>query len=124
MTGSDVFSESFNETFGGGDGPPPPFVPPRDTVDFPSVAVWRFDTGLDWVKVGRVKDYSTLSFVPTFQDAGNWTITVPWDTGAILLPGRVVTIDWRGIRSTWLIEEWHPARGLNDTGNQTPTLTV
>ena len=118
----DVFGDVFTDSFDGGSTDGLPFVPPRDATDVPQVAVWRYQGSMQWVKVGRILNYTDenagLTFAPTFQDRGNWQVTVPWSKGTLLLPNRLVTIDWRGVRSTWLIETWNPAPGQQDGGGQ------
>lgn len=77
--------------------------------DLPVVAVWR-DLGTQWARVGEIGEYSELKFTPTFNDVGDWTLTLPYADQALLLePGRLVTIDWRGIRSTWEVNPFNPS---------------
>jgi len=73
--------------------------------DRPVVAVWSPLGDGTFEKAGQVGAYSSLTFTPTFRDAGSWSMAIPYDAAALALtPGRLVTIDWRGVRTTWLID--------------------
>ncbi|HEX8489308.1 MAG TPA: hypothetical protein VF642_12240 [Propionibacteriaceae bacterium] len=75
----------------------------------PVVAVWR-DLGSQWARVGEIGEYNDLKFTPTFNDVGDWTTTLPYEDQALLLTkNRLVTIDWRGVRSTWQVVGFNPS---------------
>lgn len=79
------------------------------TDDPPVVAVWR-NLGTQWARVGEIGEYSELKFSPMFNDVGDWTMTLPYEDQALLLTkNRLVTIDWRGVRSTWQVDTFNPA---------------
>lgn len=112
-------------TYGAGpygvDAGPQPLPQNLDTVDeFPVVSVWRYDTGTRFVKVGRIPAYAALMFKPTYQDVGEWSLSAAYSVAKALVPGRLVTIDFRGKRSTWLINEFHPSQD----GVAEPQVTV
>lgn len=89
-------------------------------TDLPLVGVWQ-QSGSVFRKVGQVRAYTTLTFTPTWQDYGSWEMTAPYVLGSSLLPGRLVTIDWRDVRTTWTISEFHPSQ---DENSGTPVVTV
>lgn len=87
----------------------------------PIIRVWRYD-GTSFLETGQIAAYSSLKWTPTFLDVGTWSITLPYEGQALtLLPDRLVTIDWRGVRSTWVITSFAPA---SDDATGQPTLTV
>lgn len=87
----------------------------------PLVSVWTHLEGVTWRKVKTIAAHQKLTFMPVWQDFGFWSWTGPFEVGSALLPGRLVTIDWRGKRSTWGIDVFHPSEGV-DSGS--PMLVV
>lgn len=68
------------------------------TADLPTVSVWYFGT-VQWRLAGDLPNYTYLDFDCRHNDAGAWQLTVPNDVKAgVILPGRMVTVDWRGRR--------------------------
>lgn len=69
----------------------------------PVVRVWRRGTS-DWVETGQIGDFSSLSFTPTRRDIGQWSLSMPLTDQALVLAANkagFVSIDWRGVRTTW-----------------------
>lgn len=90
-------------------------------MSLPVVSVWTKGAS-QWEQVGQVGDYSALTFAPAHLDVGGWEMTLPYAESALLLTtDRLVTVDWRGARSTWVVSDFVP-HADDETGQ--PTLTV
>jgi len=76
--------------------------------DFPLVQVW-IPVGVEYRLAGSIVAYDSLSFEPHFLEPGMWEMTLPYAVAAPnLTPTSVVTIDWRGDRSTWVLDRYNP----------------
>lgn len=88
----------------------------RESID---VSVWSY-VGASWAQVGDVT-YERVELEPRYQDAGAWSLTVPYGTQAeALAPGRLVTSTFRGQTFTWTIQPLVINQG--DDGLLTTTL--
>jgi hypothetical protein len=90
--------------------------------DLPNLAAWSFNTVEGrWQREGEIAEYNELTFSPSFLTPGDWTVSLPVDTDylEILDTANLVTIDWRGYRSTWRIGA--PNLHLTDD-SETPTF--
>lgn len=76
----------------------------RDAAAFPVVKVWS-NLGTVWALEGEVAEYEALDFTPEFNGLGSWTLDLSYgsDQATLFERDRLVTIDWRGRRSTWTI---------------------
>lgn len=93
-----------------------------------TIAVWR-DTGPFWRQTGQIGVFQTLAFTPTFLDTGDCTLTLDVDflsnddwTGPLdlLLPkDRLVTIDFRGGRTTWMLAAQTSNQTAGDADQET-----
>lgn len=89
--------------------------------DFPQVSVWT-PSGSQWAKVGDLATYDSIKFQPEWLAVGSWSMSMPYDLQATsLLRNRLVTIDWRGVRTTWCIETFEPS---SETDSGMPILSV
>jgi len=67
----------------------------------PVLSVWA-DLGDTWAMEGQVSAYETLTFKIEWNGIGSWSMVMDYsDEAAMLERDRLVTIDWRGVRSTW-----------------------
>jgi hypothetical protein len=78
------------------------------TGDFPLVAVWAPD-GTDYALVGSELPYEELVYESQYLDAGTWEMLLPYSQAAgNIAPDSLITIDWRGDRTTWIVDTFTP----------------
>lgn len=106
------FSASMSRTLAPEQAPDPPL---------PVVSVWEDQGGNDYALVGSVAAYDVLNLDKRFLSEGSWDITTARedDNGNLspIRPGRMFTVDWRGVRTTWMLDTWNPS--TNDKGERT-----
>ena len=86
----------------------------------PEVEVWRLDADGSWLSTSGLSLYESLAWTPVFNDLGDWSTTVDEGEQATALvedTTRLVTIDWRGVTTTWGYGEpgveWDDDKGLD-----------
>jgi hypothetical protein len=96
-------------------------MPAAGPIDFPTISIWERE-GTEWARVGDIAAYEDLVYVPTFRDVGSWSMTREFDDAAdLLIKNRLITVDWRGSRSTWKLRVLNPHTD-DDTGE--PVFTA
>lgn len=92
------------------------------SADVPTLSVWSHVSGTEWALAGQVAEFEELTFTPTLNAVGDWSITMPYTEQALLFTkGCLVTIDWRSARSTWRVTSINPK---SDPDSGEPVLTV
>jgi hypothetical protein len=90
------------------------------TEEFPLVAAWR-NVGAQWAMVASINAYESLTFEPRWNDPGTFELTLPYETAvANVKPDCLITVDWRGKRSTWVLDRFNPHS--NEQGTRTLTI--
>lgn len=93
---------------------------PAVTDELPVLTVWAAG-GNRWRMVGQISAYESLTFRPEDNGIGAWSLTMDYtDEATQLVEGRLVTIDWRGVRTTWDVVP-HPK---SDDATGQPQLEV
>ena len=87
---------------------------------FPIVSVWkRSDT--EYALDGILTTYQSLNFEPRHLEPGSFEMTLPYDTAALAITTDcLLTIDWRGQRTTWCLDRFSPA--ANEQGDRILTV--
>lgn len=87
----------------------------------PVIGVWRNVLGR-WRRTGEIGEFNDLSWTPTFNDVGTWSLTMPFVEQAVLLQrDALVTIEWRGKRTVWRIGLLNPKQ---DPETEEPALSI
>lgn len=78
-------------------------------LQLPTISVWQ-NLGTEWAVVGMPAISGEVMFEQRHLEPGTWQMTVPYDQTALTIrPDRLVTIDWRGQRTTWCIDSFVPS---------------
>jgi hypothetical protein len=88
--------------------------------EFPLVAAWR-KVETQWAMVASINAYESLTFEPRWNDPGTFELTLPYETAvANVKPDCLITVDWRGKRTTWVLDRFNPHS--NEQGTRTLTI--